>query len=509
MQELSRREMIAASTGVAGFTFLPAQVLGRGGAIPPSEKFNVAFVGIGQRGSFHVREIANLGHNLVAFADVDWRQVTRGPVPGGRQSNPNAIQIAEKFPNVKRYDDWRIMLQEQDKNIDGVVVATPDHDHAVVSIAAMKMGKHVYCEKPMAHSVEECRAIEATAAKYPKLTTQVGCQGHSSEPMRMMVETIKAGGIGEVRQMIVIGNGAPQTIAGRQKKFPAPAFDYADIPKILAEQHDVPDELKWDLWLGPAPNTAFNPKINPGWRRWRTFGDGSIGDIICHYFDCIAWALDVRLPDTVQCNCDEAYNYQTNKWTIPWTQQVNWHFPARGKLPPLEVNWYYGKEAGEAKLPDYWKWDYWPKLVEGGVLPVADMILIVGSKGAFAFGNPAVGMPRSALTGEYQTVLWTPPEGVRLIPDELGKTYKYPTPSLPRPFNHWWDWIESAKAGKQSGAPFSYGGPMSECGLLANLAASQKGKVLKYDAKTGTFPGNDEATRLTKLTYRQGFNLTT
>ena len=503
MGQLSRREMIAGSAGLAGFMFIPARVLGRGGAIPPSEKFNVAIAGIGNRGSFHVREIANHGHNLVALCDVDWRRPEGGPGPG---RNPRAWQMAEQFSKAKKYDDWRIMLQEQEKNIDGVIVATPDHDHAVISMAAMKMGKAVYTEKPIGHSVEEIRLMIATAAKY-KVTTQCGCQGHASEPMRMMVEAIKDGAIGEVREMEIICSGSPSAPNYRPGPRPTPrlGFSYADIPKRLAEQNPVPDGLLWDLWLGPADSRPYNPAYM-GWRRWRAFGDGSIGDMASHYFDLPFWALDIRHPVQVEAETDKDYDWETNKWTIPDSIQVRWSFPARGKLPPMTVTWHQGPESGTAKFPSYWKDEYWPKYVESGK-PCGDCLLVVGSKGAFALGNPAVGMPTSFLTGEYRPVVWSPPEGVRLIPEELDRSYKRPPHTLPRVFSHWADWIESAKAGKKSGGDYSYSGPMGENGLLSNLAVTQKGKVLDYDGKTGTFPRNDEANKLLKLTYREGFKL--
>ena len=480
---LSRRNLLAGAAA-AGITFLPSRVLGRGGAVPPSDKLNVAFIGIGTRGSFDLREMANLQHNVVALCDVDWR-----PLEG--REYPTAIEIAADYPKAKRYDDWRIMLQEQDKNIDAVVVSPPNHSHAVAAITAMKMGKHVYCEKPLAHSVEEIRAMMAAAQKY-KVTTQTGCQGHSSEDCRNVVEWIKDGAIGDVREVHIFQN----LKGGKQ-------FNYPELPKIVAEQHDVPDELKWDLWIGPAPFRNFNPAYAPGtWRSWRDFGDGIIGDYCCHSFDPIFWALDLEYPETIESRPDPPFNPDTNKQTWPNSGVVRWDFPARGKMPPVAVIWHYGLEYGNIPLPQGWK--------KTDVLPPAGGGIFFGSQGALVFGPIYASLPLSASTGAYKPVTWGTPTKIRMFPEELEKSYKVKNKlNLPRPTNHWSDWAEAAKAGKPAGAPFSYGGLLSQTSCLGNIGFLQPGKVLRYDAKAGLFLNNDDANKLLKVSYRQGFTLPT
>ena len=475
--------MIAAGAGAASFTFLPSRVLGRGGALAPSEKLNLAFAGIGTRGSFNLRELDTLQHNVVALCDVDWRALT------GREY-PMAIEIAAKYPKAKRYDDWRIMLQEQDKNIDGVVVATANHTHAVISLTAMKMGKHVYCEKPLAHRVDEVRAMMAAEKKY-KVTTQTGCQGHSSEDCRLIVEWIKDGAIGDVREVHVFQNLTSK-----------PKFAYADVPKMVSEEHEVPAELKWDLWIGPAPFRGFNPAYAPGtWRSWVDFGDGIIGDYCCHSFDPIFWALDLGLPEKVEARPDTGYDWATNKQVYPFSAAVRWDFPARLNKPPVSVVWHYGPDSGAIPLPKGWR--------DNDILPPAGGGIFFGSKGSLVFGPIYASLPLTASTGAYKPVTWGTPTKVRMFPEELESSYKQPKKTLPRPFNHWSDWAESAKANKPAGAGFSYGGPMSETALIGNIAFTQKGKILNYDAKAGRFENNDEANKLLQGSYRNGWALPT
>jgi len=478
----SRREMLGGAGAIAGFTFLPSRVLGRAGFLAPSEKLNVAFVGIGRRGSYDLREVANLQHNVVALCDVDWRKLEG-------QQYPLAVEMLEQFPKARRYDDWRIMLQEEAKNIDAVLVASADHTHAAISIAAMKMGKHVYTEKPLAHSVEEVRAMQAAEKKY-KVTTQTGCQGHSSEDCRLIVEWIRDGAIGTVREAHIFLSLNP----------PARRSSYADVLKTLAEKHEVPEEVKWDLWLGPAPYRDYNPAYLLGrWRSWVDFGEGPLGDYCCHYFDPIFWALDLGLPEKIEARPDRDYDWSTNKQVYPHSAAIRWDFPARGRQPSVAIVWHYGPDSGDIPMPPGWD----PK----EKLPAAGGGIIFGSQGAIVFGPIYASLPLTASTGEYKPVTWGTPTKIRMFPPELERDYKQPPKTLPRPFNHWWDWLESAKARKPAGAGFSYGGLMTETALLGNIACTQKGKILYYDPKAGRFENNPEANQLLRVSYRKGWEL--
>lgn len=485
MKQVTRRELLVGTTAAAGFTFLPARVLGRGGAIAPSEKVNVAVIGIGCRGQISVGELSN--QNLVALCDVDWR-----PIPGYRY--PRACEVAPKYPQAKKYDDWRIMLEEQEKHIDAVVVAAPDHIHAHASLSAMKMGKAVYCEKPMAHSIMECRAMMAGEKKY-KVSTQTGHQGHSSEDCRMIVEWIRDGAIGDVKEahlFLRVGiHGVPGTPG---------TGDYDKALSAVNEDHPVPPDLNWDLWIGPAPMRKFNQMYLPNaWRRWLDFGGGTLGDYNCHFMDPVLWALDLGWPEKVEANPDSGYDPTTNKQTFSNFAEVKWDFPARGKKPPVSVYWHYGNNSGNIPLPPGWK--------DGDKLPGAGGGIIYGSKGAIVFGPIYASLPRTASTGEYKPVTWGTPERVKMYPEELERDYKRPDKTLDRPFSHWVDWIDAIKAGKPAGAHFGYGGMLTQIGIMGNIACRQKGKILHYDAKAGKFKDNDAANKLFSRAYREGWKL--
>ena len=494
MKSVTRRQALASIAGTAGFTFLPARVLGRGGATPPSEKMNIAVIGIGCRGEISVSELANHQQNLVALCDVDWR-----PLAG--YTHPRACDVIKRFPNAKRYDDWRIMLQEQEKNIDAVVVAAPDHVHAFAALTAMKMRKHVYVEKPLAHSVSEVRALMAAANKY-KVATQLGNQGHTSEDAHQIVEWVRDGAIGDVKEVhLFLRTGILGIEPGAVQRSYTKITPYADVPKVVAEDHPVPEGLNWDLWLGPAPFRAFNDVYLPNnWRRWRDFGTGTLGDYNCHYMDPAYWALELGMPDSVEANPEVGYDPATNKQTFAYAAEIRWKFPARGKKPPVTVTWHYGEKSGDIPLPMGFKKDVDKLPKEGGGV-------LYGTKGSLVFGPIYASQPKSAASGAYKPVAWGTPVPLKLYPEELDKSYKRPDPTLPRPFSHWSDWLEAAKTGKQAGSHFGYAGPMTQCALMGNIACLQKGKVLEYDAKKGEFKGNDEANKLFKRAYREGWTL--
>ena len=280
-RQISRREVVSGTTAGA-FTFVSSRVLGRAGAIPPSDKANIAFIGIGNYGARALEELKS--QNIVAVCDVDWRSLPN--------LHNTASEVVKRYPSAKRFDDWRTMLEDMAKSIDAVVVSTADHTHAVAAISAMKMGKHVFCEKPLAHSVDETRAMMAAERKY-KVTTQTGIQGHASEDCRMMVEWIRAGAIGTVKEVHLFQSPSPQRMNANQKP-------YAEIQHIH-DEIPVPPEVKWDLWLGPAPYRQFNPMYLPlRWRNWIDFGTGILGDHGPHFLDPVCWALDLGFPERIE-----------------------------------------------------------------------------------------------------------------------------------------------------------------------------------------------------------------
>ena len=501
MKHISRRELISAGAGLAGISFLPAHVLGRGGVTPPSEKMNLAFCGVGMRGALDLQELSDLKQNVVAVCDIDWSTSSGfgGRAAAGPPTSRNLATVA-KYPNAKRYDDYRKMLEEQEKNIDGVVIATPDHTHAVIALQAMKMKKHVYVEKNMCRTVEEARRMIDFAKKY-KVTGQVGNQGHSSEDIRLVVEWFRDGAIGDVKSVHIFHKDT----ASSPKALTQTKLDvtYENIPALLAQKHDIPDGLHWDLFLGPAKERGYNPAYHPNrWRAWVDYGTGNSGDYVDHLVDPVAWALQLGYPTHVEAQPETGYDWKTNKEVYPWSGVMKWTFPARGKMPPVEVFYHYGpgKEL-ELPKPPGWREGADKILAQGGGF-------MFGSKGAISWGALYASKPLVASTDLSLNVSWGTPELVRLWPPELHQSYKRPAPTLPRVFNHWADWVESAKAGKQSSSSLEYGGLMSELAIIGNAANAEPGKSLEYDGKKGRFKNSEEANKMAvSRTYRKGWEL--
>ena len=280
----SRRQFLQGMAGAAAaFTVVPRRVLA-GSAKPPSEKLNIACIGIGGQGGGNVNAVHE--ENIVALCDVDQRR---------------AAKTLAKFPNAKQYRDFRKMFDEMDKQIDAVVVSTPDHTHAVAVMAAIKRDKHVYCEKPLAHSIFEIREL-MKAARQHKVVTQLGNQGHSYESIRMLCEWIWDGAIGNVHEVHAACDAVHCKIDQLSRR---------------AEKHEVPPELDWDMWLGPAEHRQYHPMYLPGsWRGWMPFGSGTIGDWVCHVVDPVFWALKLGSPKTVQAQAD-GYDPKIHADTFP------------------------------------------------------------------------------------------------------------------------------------------------------------------------------------------------
>jgi len=302
-RQISRRQFLGGSAAIAAFTIVPRSVLGGPRRVAPSEKLNIACIGIGGMGGHDVGQFA--GENIVALCDVDWK---------------HAAGTFKKLPNARKYRDFRKMLDAEDKNIDAVSVSTPDNIHAVASMAAIKRNKHVYCQKPLCHDVYEVRQLTLAARKHG-VQTQMGTQLHATTEMKTMVEMIQSGAIGKVRKVDLWsgknwGGGTRPT----------------DTPP-------VPETLDWNLWLGPAPYRPYHPTYLPGqWRRWWDFGTGTLGDMGCHIIDPAWWALELDYPTSIEADpgpfSDETY---------PTKTVITWEFPARGSHPPVTVKWYDGE----------------------------------------------------------------------------------------------------------------------------------------------------------------------
>jgi len=442
---ITRRNFMGAAATVAAFTVVPRSVLGGAGQTPPSEKLNIAAIGAGGRASSDIDAVSS--ENIVALCDVDWRQA-RGQF--------------RRHPEAKKYKDFRKMLDEMDKSIDAVVVATPDHVHAVASIAAIKRGKHVYCEKPLTHSVHEARMV-AQAAREHGVATQMGNQGQASEETRLTCEYIWAGAIGPVREVHVWTD--------------RPLRGLSDVywPQGVKRPEDtppVPDTLDWDLWLGPAPERPYNPAYVPfKWRGWWDFGTGALGDIGCHSIDPIWRALKLDAPLSVQAVCT-----LVNDETYPVASIVTYEFGARGDMPPVKLTWY----DGGLRPPR-------PEEMADGQQFGANGTLYVGDKGKMF--------------------------GYTLLPEALRKEFGKPPRVLERSPGHHIEWIQACKGGKPAGSNFNHAGPLAEAVLLGNvvLRPSMKEKLtrtkLLWDSKNFKFTNMPEANEFLRCSYRPGWSL--
>jgi predicted dehydrogenase len=444
-----RRFLFRTGLGIAGFQVLPGNIVGLGGASSANEKLNLAGIGLGGQGSHDIGQFKN--ENIVALCDVD---------------SAHAANVFKQFPNAKRYTDFRQML-DREKKIDGVVVATPDHLHAFASMHAIKMGKHVYCEKPLTHSVWEARQI-ATAARSHKVATQMGNQGQASEGTRRLQEYILDDAIGPVTEVHIWtdrpSNGLfneywPQGVS-RPKETPS-----------------VPETLDWDLWVGPAPRRPYHPAYVPfKWRGWWDFGTGALGDIGCHSFDPVFRALKLGAPLSV-----EATSTRVNEETYPLASTVIYRFGARGQMPPVKLTWYDGG-LRPSRLEE---------LEEGRAMPVTGTLL-VGSKGK--------------IIGERY--------GYRLLPKALDEKYGDPPRKLSRSQGHYQEWVDACKGGGPAGSNFAWAGPLTETVLLGNVALRLKmreemtKKRLLWDAQNLRFTNSEAANQFLRREYREGWGLT-
>ncbi len=399
----------------------------------PNERLNVAFVGIGGRGRANLLTIAREKENIVAVCDVD---------------EERAGDSFQMFPQAKKYHDFRKMLDEMRKEIDAVVVSTPDHTHAAPSLMAMKLGKHCYCEKPLAHCIHEARTMARVAAEN-NVVTQIGTQHHAKSTPRRVVELIQSGAVGPVRECHV-------WIGGNRGGGERPE-----------ETPPVPAHLKWDLWLGPRPYRPYHPAYAPyHWRFWWDFGTGETGNNGVHIMDYAFWALKLRHPETVGSEGPPVHPETSPKW-----MHVRYTYPSRDDMPPLELHFHHVKDGpsilAEHKLP------HW----ESGVL-------FVGEKG----------------------MLLTTYDKWKLFPEEKFKDFRMPLPTLPDSRGHHREWIDACKRGVPTSCNFDYAGALTEAVLLGNVAY-RAGKKFRWDAANLKAVGCPEADPFIREEYRKGWTL--
>ena len=465
---ITRRQLLkgAAALTTAGAIFpqiLPRRVVGGKGVTAPSETVNVAGIGVGSMGGYDIRASSRSGAKIVALCDVDFGYA--GPV-------------ADQFPDATRYNDFRRLL-EKEKGIDAVIVGTPDHTHATISMAAMQLGKHVYCEKPLAHTMYEVRKMTQAAREYG-VATQLGNQGHSYESNREFCEVIWSGAIGEVREVHIV----------------EAAFNYSrisDIPRVR-DDHPVPKTLDWDLWLGPASYRKYNPMYHPGaWRCWRPFGSGMIGDFVCHIVDPVFTALDLGAPTSAVA---EAGGYDPEKHgdTFPQSSKVRFEFPARGKRPPVTMYWYDGDRYAPPR----------PEELKAG----EEFIPGLGRSGG-ACGGLVVGDKGKIVYASHGAAQW------RILPESSMKEYmasrtRVADPrgsGMPNNDAHHEDFLQACKGWHPAGSNFGHGGPLTEIAMLGNIAQLMPGIELQWDAKNMMIPNHPEANQYLHYRYRDGWTL--
>ena len=454
---------IAVST--AAFQIVPGYVLGLRGSTPPSGKLNIAGVGVAGQGGSDISQFPD--HNIVALCDVDWA---------------HAAGTFKKFPKARQWKDYRKMLDEQ-KDIDAVVVATPDHVHAFASVAALQLGKHVYCEKPLTHSVWEARRV-ATVARERKLATQMGNQGQASEDTRRLCELVWAGAIGPVREAHIWTDRPSNGLFNEY--WPQGVARPKDTPP-------VPSTLDWDLWLGPAPERPYNPAYLPfKWRGWWDFGTGALGDIGCHAFDPVFRALKLGAPLSVQ-----ASSSRVNQETYPLASMVTYEFPARDaavQANNAHVRGQQGPAAGGIEMPALKAVWY-----DGGLRPPRPEALGDG---------PVMGSNGRLLIGDQGVIL-----GTTVYPESRRKEMGDVPQTLPRVKHHYGEWAQACQGGPPAGSNFDFAGPLAEAVLLGNVALRVQlreeltSKKLRWDAAALRVTNSDEANKFLRRDYRAGWTI--
>lgn len=478
---LNRRQVLKAATYGYAVTFIPRHVWGA------NERINLAGIGVGGKGAGEVRDLTAAGARFVALCDVD---ATR------------ASKTFESIPDAKIYTDFREML-DKEKGIDGVTVSTPDHTHAVASLAAMARGKHVYCQKPLTHTIFEARVMTKAAQHY-QVATQMGNQAHAGEPIRRAVELVRAGIIGPVREVHCWTNRPiwPQGQAALEER-----------QKLASTAK--PADLDWDLWLGPAKPRDFNACYVPfKWRGWWDFGTGALGDMACHIMDMPYWALDLGAPTSVAAESGGATPETGPDWST-----ITYQFPARTHVgdglhagpkasvaqPPVKFMWYDGMRDGKANAPYELLAQATAEVRAAGQEPASEQGQ--GRNRRDRGGIDSAGRWDLILVGDDGLMLFNRgSEEWILTPGSRGEMSTSVPKSLPRVENEDAEWLTAIRGGGPALSHFDYAGPFTEVVLLGNLAV-RLGKTIEWDSKNLKATNAPEADELIRSEYRPGWEL--
>ena len=445
--KISRRDFIEISAlTIGGLTIVPAHAVSGLGHIAPSDKLNVAGIGIGGMGRGDLEDVAKT-ENIVALCDVDW--------------NSSVTSVFDLYPKAQRYKDYRLMLDKQ-KDIDAVIVATPDHTHAIISMEAIRRGKHVYTEKPLTHTVYEARMLTEAARKY-KVATQMGNQGQAGDGPRRLKEIIDDGAIGAIHEVHVWTDRPNRGLADTY---------WPQGVRRPEEMPPVPESLNWDLFTGPAPLRPYHPSYHPfNWRGWLDYGTGALGDIGCHSFDSVFRILKLKYPTSIQ-----GTSTLVNGESFPLGSMVTYDFPARGNMPPVRLTWYDGG-LRPARLTDLH-----PEVQMG-----AGGVLYIGSRGKILDNQ--------------------------ILPQSLSDSYTKPEPYIKSSPGHRQEWILACKGGEPAGSNFDWAGPLTETVLLGNIALRPELREkmsfenLNFDPEKLSFPNMPEADQFLHNEYREGWKL--
>jgi predicted dehydrogenase len=446
-RQTTRRQFLGTTAAIGAAMIVPRHVVAGSGQLAPSDKMNLGCVGVGgMQGGSDVGSVART-ENIYALCDVDENFLNKA---------------ADKYPKAKKYRDFREMLDQEAKNLNGVTITIPDHMHASVALRAMERGLAVHCQKPLTQSVWEARLMAKAAAKY-KVPTQMGNQGYSSVATRVACEIIWDGQIGDVTEVHAMCGGG-----------------FARGVTQWPEAEPVPSTMKWDLWTGRAPEHTYSSKIHPwNWRGYLDYGTQMIGDWGIHILGPANWGLQLGSPTSVQCIAvDEVnpvtYPHYACKFEFP--ERPNKYVPS-GKMPPLTLYWYEGKMTREFKRPTDLKPEDMKSFNE----------LFIGTKGYLGTGGRG--------------------ESVRLTPESRMKDFKKPAEVIKRSPGHFQDWIQSCKGGERACSNFSIAGPYTEWMLLGAISWRFPNEKLLWDGANLRFTNNEKANEYVKPHFRKGWEL--
>jgi predicted dehydrogenase len=457
---ISRRNFLAAGLTIP--LIVPRHVLGGAGNPAPSDKLSIAVVGVGGMGRNYIEGCR--GEQIVALCDLD-------------HTRDNTIEVFKKYPDARKYHDYREMFDKEAKNFDALIVATPDHTHTIILMAGLQLGKHIYCAKPIAHSIGEVRKIRAAVLKAKKLITKSSVQSSGTDAACSTTEILNSGAIGPVRELHIWCDH--------------PAYPCSLVrPK---ETQTPPAGMDWDLWIGPAPFRPYHSAYHPeNWRPWWDFGSGTVGDMACHTMHIYFRELQLGAPKIVYGDGSTRYDGFFQFVSTPECQgsanMVTWEYPARGNLPPMKLHWYDG--GMKPHRPD--ELDKKMELTKSGLLFVGEKgKLIAGYYGGNPFNKQGRGFA-----------------GGLLLPEENFKDFQQPPKTLRRceQTEHYHEWTQACKQGKPTICPIEFGCEMTEVALLGALALRIK-RVLEWDSQAMRVTNNEQANSLVDPPYRTGWSI--